>query len=69
MVSNREKAECAEREVRRRKQVYPGYIERGRMTVNKARHEMEVITAIAEDYRQLAERDEPRLLTDEGLVP
>ena len=67
MISNRQKAECAEREVRKRKQVYPGYIERGRMTVNKARYEIEVMAQIAEDYRQAAIRDEPPLLTEDQM--
>lgn len=65
MISNHQKAECADREVRKRKQVYPGYVERGRMTPNKARYEIEVMTQIADDYRQLAKADELPLLDEE----
>lgn len=66
MISNRQKAECADREAKRRKQVYPGYVARGRMTPNKARYEIEVMLAIADEYWAHVENDEPEFFPREG---
>ncbi len=50
--TDEEKMICAEREVRMRKRVYPHYIDSGKMDADKARKEIGIMEAIAEDYRK-----------------
>lgn len=58
MITNREKANCATREVRNRKWVYSRLVAEGRMTGDRADREIEIMEAIAEDYRRLADAEE-----------
>jgi hypothetical protein len=55
--SDEQKLACTEREIKKRRQVYPGLILTGRMSEEKAHYEIEVMQAIAEDYRKLAEKE------------
>lgn len=50
-INDADKLACIEREIKMRLQVYPRWIEKGRMTREKADHEIAVMQAIAEDYR------------------
>lgn len=52
-----EKLACAEREVALRKRVYANRIETGRMSKEKAAHEIACMAEIAEDYRELAAKE------------
>lgn len=59
--SAREKALCAEREVRQRQRVYPRFVAEGRMKLDQAEYQIAVMQAIAEDYNRQAATDEPPL--------
>lgn len=63
-ISNRDKLECAMREVKQRRYVYPRRVAEGKMTQFFADLQIAAMEAIAEDYRVLAEHDdrEERLL-------
>jgi hypothetical protein len=50
-------ADCAQREVKIRRQVYPGYVMRHRMTQAKADAEISKMAAIAEMLVEMAERE------------
>lgn len=52
-----EKITCLERELNLRKRVYPRLIDRGKMRPRESDHEIEVIAAILEDYRQHIKND------------
>ena len=49
-----DKLRCLERELRMRRQCYPGFIARGRMDEKQARREIAVLEAIIADYRELS---------------
>lgn len=49
----RQKREAAERELKMRQRVYPRWIEAGRLTSEKAAHEIAVMEEIVADYRKL----------------
>jgi hypothetical protein len=51
-INDTDKLACIEREIKMRLQVYPRWIESGRMTREKADHEISVMQEIAEDYRR-----------------
>jgi hypothetical protein len=55
MITAKEKLECARRELVMRKRVYPKWVADGRMTKAQADRQIEVMTAIAEDYAQQVE--------------
>jgi hypothetical protein len=55
VITARDKFECAEREVKQRQRVYPRLIVEGKMTGKFADRQIEIMQAIAEDYRVLAE--------------
>lgn len=57
MITAAEKMECAERELRYRRRVYGRLVERGKMTKAQADRELELMEAIALDYRALAEEE------------
>ena len=59
MVTNRDKLECAERELKFRFRVYDRLVVRGKMTKAEQEREIELMSAIVEDYRALASADEP----------
>jgi hypothetical protein len=56
-ITNTEKRQCAEREVKQRKYVYPRLVQNERMTQQKANREVEIMEAIAADYRELEDRE------------
>lgn len=56
-----EKRAAAEREVKQRRRVYPRLVESRRMTQQQADRETAIMEAIAEDYRELEQKEE-RLL-------
>lgn len=49
-VTDAEKLACAERELRMRRKVYPGWVRLGRMLQEKADREIAVMAAIVADY-------------------
>ncbi len=49
-ITRSQKVDCIRREIKMRERVYPGWIERGRMTPAKADHEIKVMQAILKDY-------------------
>ena len=51
-ITTQMKRDCAEREVRMRRRVYPRWIEAGRMTQEQADREIAVMAAIAADYAE-----------------
>jgi len=51
-IARSQKRLCAAREVLLRKRVYPGLVERGRMTQAEADREIAAMQAIADDYRE-----------------
>jgi hypothetical protein len=61
MVTNREKLHCAERELAFRFRVYDRLVVKGRMTKAEQEREIELMSAIVEDYRLLAGTDEPQI--------
>lgn len=58
MITNREKAECAEREVKQRRRVYPRFVADGRMTQDFADRQIATMEAIAADYRRMADAED-----------
>ena len=59
MVTNRDKLLCAERELAFRFRVFDRLVVKGKMTKAEQEREIEVMSAIVEDYRALASADEP----------
>jgi hypothetical protein len=57
MITARDKAICADREVRKRRRVYSRLVAEGRMTGKAADKEIAVMQAIADDYRQKADEE------------
>ncbi|WP_338821663.1 hypothetical protein [Bradyrhizobium septentrionale] len=53
-ITAADKMQCAERELKYRRRVYGRLVERGKMTTAQAERELEVMEAIALDYRALA---------------
>lgn len=53
MITARDKLKCIERELSYRHRVYDRLIERGKMTERQAVREIELMEAIAADYRAL----------------
>jgi hypothetical protein len=64
MITAVDKLECAERELRYRRRVYGRLVERGKMTKEQSERELELMAAIAEDYRQLCDEDAPQLFIE-----
>lgn len=58
MITNREKADCAEREVKQRRRVYTRFVADGRMSQDFADRQIAVMDAIAGDYRALADAED-----------
>ena len=52
-----EKLEVVEREIKQRERVYPRLCEQGKMSIEFASRQIEVMRQIAEDYRPQAERE------------
>lgn len=57
-ITNKDKAECAEREVKQRQRVYSRWVAEGRLTQAFADRQIAVMQAIAEDYRVKADADD-----------
>ena len=57
MITAADKMECAERELRYRRRVYGRLVDRGKMTRERADRELELMEAIALDYRALAQEE------------
>jgi hypothetical protein len=51
-INDADKLACIEREIKMRLKVYPRWIEKGKMTQEKADHEIAVMREIADDYRR-----------------
>jgi hypothetical protein len=51
LFSDEDKLKCVERELRLRRNVYPGRISRGAMSLVQAQRELALMAAIAADYR------------------
>jgi hypothetical protein len=58
MITARDKAECAKREYKMRRRVYPRWVGEGKMSGQKADHEIAIMEAIAADYQRQAEAEE-----------
>ncbi|RVH81731.1 hypothetical protein CN204_24060 [Sinorhizobium meliloti] len=58
MITTREKANCAAREVKQRRWVYSRLVAEGRMRQQSAEREIEVMQAIADDYLRWADEEE-----------
>ncbi len=52
-----EKITCLERELNLRKRVYPRLINHDKMRPDEADHELEVMSAILDDYKQRIKND------------
>jgi hypothetical protein len=59
--SNADKLHCIERELALRHRVYARLIQQRKMHPQKATLEIELMTAIAADYRTLVRHEQPRL--------
>lgn len=57
-ITNKDKAQCAEREVKQRQRVYSRWVADGRMAQAFADRQIAVMQAIAEDYRAKADADD-----------
>ena len=53
MIGNGEKLAAIEREIAYRRRLYPRWVDAGKMKFDRAEREIEVMEAIAEDYRRL----------------
>lgn len=56
-ITNQEKLECAERELKQRRYVYPRRVEAGKMSKPFADRQIEVMAQIVADYRQIAQSE------------
>ena len=63
--TSKDKYLAASREVAMRRSVYPGLVTRGRMTNDEAERGIAIMSQIAEDYRKLADQEEPDLFTSQ----
>lgn len=57
IITETDKLECAERELKMRERVYPRWVADGKMSAGKAAHEIAAMAAIAADYRIAAEKE------------
>ena len=55
MITNDEKLKCAKRELAMRLNVYPKWIQSGRMKPEQSAYEISVMRAIVEDYEKRIE--------------
>lgn len=58
--TSRQKAECAEREVKKRKEMYNNLVRMGRMDPKTADYQVAVMQEIADEYGHKAELEDPR---------
>mgnify|MGYP003529299287 FL=1 len=59
-ITNKDKAECAEREVKQRRYVYPRRVADGKMTQALADRQIALMEAIAADYRAKADEEDAK---------
>ena len=57
MISNEDKLKCVKRELAMRLNVYPKWIQSGRMKLEQSTHEISVMRAIVEDYEKKADQE------------
>jgi hypothetical protein len=57
MITATHKLHCVERELKFRLRVYERLVERGKMTKRQRDREIELMTAIVDDYKQQAEQE------------
>ncbi len=57
MITATDKMQCAERELKYRQRIYERLVERGKMTKRQCDRELELMQAIADDYRKLAAQE------------
>lgn len=55
--SNQDKLDCVQREIGKRKHVYPRLVSEGKLSQAKASREIAAMEAIAADYVPLAEKE------------
>jgi hypothetical protein len=60
LVTARDKAECAQREVEQRRRVYARLMHEGKMSVQFATRQIEIMEAIAMDYQTQVEIEEAK---------
>jgi hypothetical protein len=60
---------CADRELKMRKRVYPRLVERERMTVTEADHEIRLQEQIVELLQKLVDAAEPTLFNNGSKLP
>jgi hypothetical protein len=58
MSTNTEKLACVERELKMRKKVYPRWVGAGKMTMEQARREIELMQEIVADYAKAAKGEQ-----------
>lgn len=66
--STRDKLSCAVRELALRQAVYPKWVAAQRMQQAKADREIEMMTAIVEDYRKLADAEPVQPPAQEAML-
>lgn len=57
-ITARDKWEVADREARLRRNVYPRWVKNGKLTPGQAEFQIEVMSAIADDYRKRMREEE-----------
>jgi hypothetical protein len=57
MASAHDKWQCAERELVYRRRVYPRLVQKGSLSFDRAKLQIELMEEIARDYRELAEQE------------
>lgn len=57
IISELDKLECAERELKLRQRVYERWVDEGKLSAGKAAHEIAAMAAIVEDYRVRAQHE------------
>lgn len=60
MFTAKDKAECAEREVKQREWVYPRRVADGKMSQELANRQLALMKAIAADYRAAADAEDAK---------
>lgn len=57
-MTAKDKRECAEREAKMRRRVYPRWVEQKRMTQAEADRQIALMDEIAADYRAIEQKDQ-----------
>ncbi len=56
IVTEYDKLQCAERELRLRERAYPRFVEQKKISAGRAELELEIMRAIVDDYRRRVEQ-------------